>query len=63
MRKCPRCHQEMVEDCYLHDMAQPITDFIVVEKDNDLKKKQYPVKVSLCKTCGYIELYTDLEKK
>lgn len=63
MRKCPRCHHEMVEDCYLHDLAQPITNFIIIEKDKDLKKTQYPVKVSLCKDCGYIELYADLEEK
>jgi len=62
MKKCPRCHQEMSEDCYLNDSAQPISDFTVIVKDEDLKKKQYPVKVAVCKKCGYIELYAELDK-
>ncbi len=36
--KCPICHQEMSMDCYLHDKAQTLSDFIVIEKDDNLKK-------------------------
>ena len=63
MRKCPRCHQEMVDDCYLHDLAQPMTNYVLIEKDEDLKKTQYPLKAALCKTCGYMELYADLKNE
>lgn len=63
MRKCPRCHQEMIENCYLNDKAQPISDFVVIEKDQDFKKKEYPIKAAVCKKCGYLELYIDLEEK
>lgn len=63
MKKCPRCHHEMAEDCYLSDTALPISDFIVIEKDENLKKKQHPVRVAMCKDCGYIELYAELEKE
>ena len=62
MRKCPRCHKEMTEECYLQDSAQPISDYVVVQKNEDLKKIEYPLKVSLCKTCGYVEMYVDLDK-
>lgn len=63
MKKCPRCHHEMAEDCYLSDTALPISDFIVIEKDENLRKKQHPVRVAMCKDCGYIELYAELEKE
>lgn len=63
MKKCPRCHQEMAENCYLNDSAQPISDLIIIEKDENLKKKQYPVKAAMCKSCGYIELYAEIEEK
>lgn len=42
MRKCPRCHKEMKEDCYVKDTAQAISDFVVVEKKEDLKKRNFP---------------------
>ena len=41
MRKCPRCHKEMKEDCYIKDTAQPISDFTIIEKNENLKKKEY----------------------
>lgn len=63
MRKCPRCHKEMKENCYLKDNAQPISDLEVVEKGEDFKKKNYPLKSAICKSCGYVELYIDLEKE
>lgn len=59
MRKCPRCHNDMIENCYLEDSAQPIYDYHIIEKDSNYKKKSYPLKAALCKHCGYIELYVD----
>lgn len=61
--KCPVCHQEMSMDCYLHDKAQTLSDFIVIEKDDNLKKTQYPVQVALCKHCGHIEFYAEIHTK
>lgn len=61
MKECPKCHHEMAEDCYLSDTAQPVSNLIVIEKDENLKKTEYPVKVYMCKKCGYVELYADLE--
>jgi predicted Zn-ribbon and HTH transcriptional regulator len=63
MKKCPRCHHEMSEDCYLIDSAQPISDFTVIVKDENLKKKQYPIKAAVCNHCGYIELYAEMKEK
>lgn len=63
MRKCPRCHKEMKENCYVKDNAQTISDYEIVDKGDDFKKKNYPLKVAVCKTCGYVELYVDLEKE
>lgn len=63
MRKCPRCHKEMKENCYLKDNAQPISDYEVIEKDDDLKKCKYPLKAALCKYCGYTELYVELKEE
>ena len=59
MRKCPRCHHEMQEDCYLEDKAEPIYDYHVIEKKSDYKKVSYPLKAALCKSCGYVEFYVD----
>lgn len=63
MRKCPRCHKEMKEECYLKDTAQAISDYTIVDKDENLKKTEYPLKAALCKTCGYVELYVDLDEE
>ncbi|MCD7840011.1 MAG: hypothetical protein LUG46_05205 [Erysipelotrichaceae bacterium] len=63
MRKCPRCHKEMQENCYIVDEAQPISDFSVIEKKPDLKKIVYPLKAAICKTCGYVETYVDVEEE
>ncbi len=63
MRKCPRCHKEMKEDCYLKDNAKQISDFQIIEKDDDFKKKTYSLKGAICKSCGYVELYVDLEEE
>lgn len=63
MRKCPRCHKEMKEDCYIKDEAQAVSDYLIIEKDEDLKKQSYPLKAALCKTCGYVELYVDLSEE
>lgn len=63
MRKCPRCHKEMKEDCYLKDSSQVLSDYTVVEKDENFKKTEYLLKVAVCKSCGYVELYVDLDKE
>ena len=63
MNKCPKCGAVMVEDCYIEDAAKNISNLIIVEKDNNLKKTKYPIKAKLCKVCGYVELYAELEKK
>ncbi|MEG0276326.1 MAG: hypothetical protein RR630_04780 [Coprobacillus sp.] len=63
MRKCPRCHKEMKENCYLKDNAQPISDYELIEKDDNFKKSKYPLKAAVCKSCGYVEMYVDLEKE
>ncbi len=62
VRKCPRCHKEMKEDCYLKDEAQPISDYTIIEKDEDYKKKNHPLKVAICNTCGYVEFYVDVNE-
>ena len=63
MNKCPKCGAVMSKDCYIEDAAKTISNLIVVEKDNNLKKTKYPIKAMLCKTCGYVELYAEMEKK
>ena len=35
LRKCPYCHQEMEKDCYLKDQGTVLSDFIVIEKDEN----------------------------
>ena len=62
MRKCPRCHDEMKENCYIKDTAQPISDFTLIEKNENLKEKEYSLKAALCKKCGYVELYVDVKE-
>lgn len=62
MRKCPRCHNEMTEDCYIVDSPQPLSDLIIIEKDETFKKTKYPLKAAICKDCGYVEFYTDIKK-
>lgn len=62
LRKCPYCHQEMKNDCYLKDNASTLSDYVVIEKDYDFKKTQHIVKAAICKKCGYIELYVDLKE-
>ncbi len=52
----------MKEDCYVKDEAQPISDFTIVEKNEDLKKKERPLKAAICKSCGYVELYIDMNE-
>lgn len=63
MRKCPRCHKEMKENCYLKDGAQTLYDYQVVEKDSNYKKKSYPLKAALCEECGYVELYIEMNEE
>ncbi len=62
MRKCTRCHDEMKENCYIQDSAQPISDLTLIEKNENLKKKEYSLKAALCKRCGYVELYVDVKE-
>ncbi len=62
LRKCPYCHQEMKNDCYLKDNASTLSDYVIIEKDDDFKKTQHIVKAAICKKCGYIELYVDLKE-
>ena len=61
--KCPKCGAVMSDNCYVEDAAKKISDLIIIEKDNNLKKTKYPIKAKICKTCGYVELYAELEKK
>lgn len=61
--KCPRCEKIMKENCYLRDSAQQLSDLIVVEKTEDLKKIQYPLKAAICKSCGYVEFYVEFNEK
>lgn len=63
MRKCPRCHKEMKENCYLKDQAPAISAFALIEKKEDYKKIEYPLKAGLCKSCGYVEFYVDIDKE
>lgn len=53
----------MQENCYIVDEAQVISDFSVIEKKPDLKKIVYPLKAAICKTCGYVETYVDVEEE
>lgn len=53
----------MKEDCYLKDSSQVLSDYTVVEKDENFKKTEYLLKVAVCKSCGYVELYVDLDKE
>lgn len=62
LRKCPYCQQEMKTDCYLKDRGSVLSDFIIVEKDSNYKKTERIVKAALCKKCGHIELYVDIEE-
>lgn len=61
MRECPKCHTEMKEDCYLKDDAQALSDFVIIEKNDDYKKTAYPLKIALCKKCGHVEFYIDIK--
>ncbi len=63
MKKCPKCGAVMVEECYVEDAAKTISNLIVVEKDNNLKKTKYPIKAVLCKSCGLVELYAEFTKE
>ncbi|MEE0967673.1 MAG: hypothetical protein U0L85_11600 [Bacilli bacterium] len=63
LRKCPYCHQEMEKDCYLKDQGTVLSDFIVIEKDENYKKTEHVVKAAICKKCGYVELYVDLNER
>lgn len=63
MKTCPKCQQKMVENCYLKDNAQTISDLTIVEKRDDYKKIEYPLKAAICKSCGYVELYIDIDKE
>ena len=62
MRKCLRFHKEMKEDCYLKDEAQAISDYTIVEKDENFKKINHPLKAAICKICGYVEFYVDVDE-
>ncbi len=61
MRKCLRCNTIMREDGYMEDQGVQISDFVIVEKGEDLKKTKHPIKIAICPECGYLEFY--LEKK
>ena len=63
LRKCPYCNQEMEKDCYLKDQGTVLSDFIVIEKDENYKKTEHVVKAAICKKCGYVELYVDLNER
>ena len=54
MRKCPRCHDEMKENCYIKDTAQPISDFTLIEKNENLKKKNILLRLLYVKNVGML---------
>mgnify|MGYP000093247842 CR=1 FL=1 len=33
------------------------------KKKEDLKKKEFPLKAAVCKSCGYVELYVDVNEE
>lgn len=53
----------MENDCYLKDKGATLSDFVVIEKDSNFKKTEHVVKAAICKKCGYVELYVDIESK
>ena len=53
----------MEKDCYLKDQGTVLSDFIVIEKDENYKKTEHVVKAAICKKCGYVELYVDLNER
>lgn len=63
LRKCPYCHQEMKDDCYIRDKATLLNDYVVIEKDENYKKTEHVIKAAICKKCGHIELYVDVKEK
>lgn len=64
MKTCPICNNIMKEDCYIKNTASTLSDYELTEKDPvTLKKTKHPLKVALCKQCGHVELYVDLEEK
>ena len=53
----------MKDDCFIKNNASTLSDYELVEKDPvTLKKTKHSLKAALCKHCGYVELYVDLEK-
>lgn len=59
IRKCPYCHIEMTDDCYVRDKATALNDFVIIEKDNNYKKIEHVIKAAICKKCGHIEMYIE----
>lgn len=63
MKICPICKNIMKDDCFIKNNASTLSDYELVEKDPvTLKKTKHSLKAALCKHCGYVELYVDLEK-
>lgn len=62
MKICPICQNNMIEDCYIKDKANTLSDYELIEKNpNTYKKTHHVLKAALCKKCGHVELYVELK--
>ncbi len=64
MKTCPICQNIMKEDCYIKNNASTLSDYELIEKDPmTLKKTKHSLKAALCKKCGHIEFYVELNEE
>lgn len=60
---CPKCNSVMYYDGYLIDITKDLSEVQIICKDDNLRKKQFPLKYYVCSSCGYIEAYADVKEK
>lgn len=61
-RICPRCSKELSTNCYVKDKGINTLSYLeLIIKKDQFNKERKEIKSCYCPSCGYVELYIDID--
>lgn len=60
-RICPRCQNELKDNCYVKDIGKSSLSYLqLIIQNDDFSKEKKEIKSCYCQQCGHVELYVDM---
>ncbi len=60
-RICPRCQNELKDNCYVKDIGKSSLSYLqLIIQNDEFSKESKEIKSCYCQQCGYVELYVDM---